>query len=97
MRLDAFVIHRISATVIYTNRAKKELPGLPPDITRVCILCIADSRSNPFLFVHKREGAKRSPLYSLRIVQYHAVMAVQDKKATIYILEIRHRSVMYRK
>jgi mRNA interferase RelE/StbE len=84
-------------TVIYTSRARKDLASLPPDIARICILRISEIKSNPFLFVHKLEGAKKSPLYSLRIGQYRAVMAIRDEKATVFILEIRHRGVIYRK
>ena len=84
-------------SVIYTTRARKDLRQLPLEIARKCILTISKIRDDPFSFVKKLKGSKQAPLYSLRIGEYRAIMSIQDDRLLIFVLEVGHRSTIYRK
>jgi mRNA interferase RelE/StbE len=84
-------------SVIYTSRARKDLRNLPSDIARDCIRAISGIRENPYSFVKKLKGSKKSPLYSFRIGEYRAIMSIEDDRLVVFVLEVRHRSNIYRK
>ena len=84
-------------SVIYTTRARKDLKNLPPDIARTCIRAISKIKDDPFSFVKKLKGSKHAPLYSLRIGEYRAIMSIQEDRLVVFVLEIGHRSTIYRK
>jgi mRNA interferase RelE/StbE len=84
-------------SVIYTTRARKDLRRLPLEVAKKCILTISKIRDDPFSFVKKLKGSKQTPLYSLRISEYRAIMSIQDDRLIVFVLEIGHRSTIYRK
>jgi mRNA interferase RelE/StbE len=84
-------------SVIYTTRARKDLSNLPPDIARNCIRGISKIKDDPLSFVKKLKGSKQAPLYSLRIGEYRAIMSIQEDRLIVFVLEIGHRSTIYRK
>ena len=83
-------------SVIYTTRARKDLRRLPPEIAKKCILAISNIRDNPFSFVKKLKGSKQAPLYSLRIGEYRAILSIEDDRLIVFVLEVGHRSRIYR-
>jgi mRNA interferase RelE/StbE len=84
-------------SVIYTSRSRRDLRDLSPDVAKNCIRSISKIKDDPFSFVKKLKGLKRSPLYSLRIGEYRAIMSIQDERLIVFVLEIGHRSTIYRK
>jgi mRNA interferase RelE/StbE len=84
-------------SVIYTTKARRDLRQLPLEIAKNCIRAISEIKENPFSFVKKLKGSKQSPLYSLRIGEYRAIMSIEDDRLVIFVLEIGHRSTIYRK
>jgi mRNA interferase RelE/StbE len=84
-------------SVIYTTRARRDLKNLPPDGARACIRAISKIKEDPYSFVKKLKGSKKSPLYSLRIGEYRAIVSIEDERLIIFVLEIGHRSTIYRK
>jgi mRNA interferase RelE/StbE len=84
-------------SVIYTSRARKDLRQLPPRIAQKCIRSISKIKDDPFPFVKKLKGSKQAPLYSLRIGEYRAIMSFEDDRLVVFVLEIGHRSSIYRK
>jgi len=83
--------------VIYTTRARKDLRQLPRDIAQNCIREISRIKENPFSFVKKLKGSKHAPLYSLRIGEYRAILSIEEDRLIVFVLEIGHRSTIYRK
>ena len=84
-------------SVIYTARARKNLKHLPPDIAKNCIRGISRIKEDPFSFVKKLKGPKKSPLYSLKIGEHRAILSIEDDRLIILVLEIGHRRNIYRK
>lgn len=84
-------------SVIYSERARWDLRKLPPDVARACIRAISRIKEDPWSFVKKLKGSKKSPLYSLRIGDYRAILSIEDDRLIVFVLEIGHRSTIYRK
>jgi mRNA interferase RelE/StbE len=84
-------------SVIYTTRARRDLRNLPPDIARICIRAISKIKEDPFSFVKKLKGSKKAPLYSLRIGEFRAILSIEDDRLVVFVLEVGHRSTIYRK
>lgn len=49
---------------------------------------------DPFSFVQKLKGFN---LYKLRVGDYRVIMSIESSKMIIFVLEVGHRSVVYRK
>jgi mRNA interferase RelE/StbE len=84
-------------SVIYTERARWDLRKLPPDVARGCIRAISKIKEDPYSFVKKLKGSKKSPLSSLRIGDYRAILSIEDDRLVILVLEVGHRSTIYRR
>ena len=84
-------------SVIYTTRARRDLKNLPSDVAQACIRAISGMKEDPYSFVKKLKGPKKSPLYSFRIGEYRAILGIEDDRLIVFVLEIGHRSSIYRK
>jgi mRNA interferase RelE/StbE len=84
-------------SVIYTTRARRDLKQLPREITQKCIRVISNIKEDPFPFVKKLKGSRQAPLYSLRIGEYRAILSIENDRLILFIVEIGHRSSIYRK
>ncbi len=84
-------------TVIYTTKARRDLKGLPPGVAQTCIRAISGIKEDPFSFVKKLKGSKKAPIYSFRIGEYRAILSIEDDRLVILVLEVGHRSTIYRK
>ncbi|MEW6222352.1 MAG: type II toxin-antitoxin system RelE/ParE family toxin [Candidatus Hadarchaeota archaeon] len=49
---------------------------------------------NPFAYVQKLMGLG---LYRLRVGEYRVIVSIERKKMVVFVLEVGHRSVVYRK
>ncbi|OPY24785.1 MAG: Plasmid stabilization system protein [Methanomethylovorans sp. PtaU1.Bin073] len=54
-------------------------------------------QDDPKAHVKKLKGSPKSPLYSLRIGEYRVIMSIDGDKLIIFVIEVGHRSVIYRK
>ena len=84
-------------SVVYTERARWDLKKLSPEVARACIRAISRINEDPFSFVKKLKGSKHAPLYSLRIGEYRAILSIEEDRLIVFVLEIGHRSTIYRK
>jgi mRNA interferase RelE/StbE len=84
-------------SVVYTERARWDLKKLTPDVSRACIRAISRIKADPHSFAKKLKGSKKAPLYSLRIGDYRAILSIEDDRLIVFVLEVGHRSTIYRK
>ena len=85
--------------LIYSSSARHTLKKIPHEIS---LRLVSELRSlaeekDPAFFLKDLHGFENPPLYSLRIGRYRAVMSVPDDVMIIHVIEIGHRSSVYRK
>jgi len=83
--------------VQYTARAKRDLKSLPLPAAQSIIRSIEGLKENPYPHVKRLKGTKRHPLYSHRVGDYRAILAIESDRLLILVLEVGHRSRIYRK
>ena len=83
-------------TVTYTARARRDLTGPPPEAARRIIRAVAGLRDDPYVHIRKLAGFSRTPVYRLRVGEYRVVLAIEDERLLILVLEAGHRSKVYR-
>lgn len=84
-------------TILYSSGALKDIKNLPVDIAQKIVLSIKEISDNPKTHVKKLKGFPKSPLYSLRVGTYRAIMSIEDDKLVVFVIEVGHRSKIYRK
>ena len=84
-------------SVQYTARARKDLKGLPLSVAQSIIRSIEGLKDNPYPHVKRLKGTKRHPLYSHGVGEYRAILAIESGRLLILVLEVGHRSKIYRK
>lgn len=84
-------------SVIYTQSALRDIKKLPPEVAVKIALSINGIKENPYSNLKKIKTASRAPIYSFRIGEYRALMTVEDLKLIIFVIEVGHRSKIYRK
>jgi mRNA interferase RelE/StbE len=84
-------------TILYSPAARKDLQKLPVDIAKKIVASIKDIKENPHIHVKKLKGYPKSPLYSLRVGVYRAIMSIDGEKLIVFVIEVGHRSNIYRK
>jgi mRNA interferase RelE/StbE len=52
--------------------------------------------NNPRGYNSKRLTADREPLYRLRVGDYRIVYSIQDETLTVHVMNVGHRSVVYK-
>ncbi len=87
----------MSYKVNYTSKAKRDLKKLPLDIAQNIILSINGIKGEPYSYVKKIKGAKRHPLFTHRVGEYRVILDIQDDRLLIIVIEMGHRSKIYRK
>lgn len=83
--------------ILYSDGALKDIKNLPVDIAKKVVLSIKEISDNPKSHVKKLKGFPKSPLYSLRVGDYRAIMSIEDDKLVVFVIEVGHRSKIYRK
>jgi len=84
-------------SILYSPGARRDLQKLPTDIAKRIVIAIKEIQDDPKAHVKKLRGSPGSPLYSLRIGEYRVIMSIDGDKLIIFVIEIGHRSVIYRK
>ncbi len=87
----------MSYKVSYTAKARKDLKNLPLDVAQRIILSINGIRDEPYAQVKKIKGTKRHPLYTYIACKYRAIIDITEDRLLIMVMEIGHRSKIYRK
>jgi mRNA interferase RelE/StbE len=80
--------------VRWTKTALRQLEKLDTKIAGRIINQVESISDDPFKSVKRLSGFN---LYSLRVGDYRVIMSIQGKKMFIFVLEVGHRSSVYRK
>lgn len=78
----------------WTEKAVSELERLDKHLAKRIVNKVESIADDPFSFVIKLKGIE---LYRLRVGDYRVIMSIENKKMVIFVLEIGHRSSIYRK
>ena len=83
----------------YSSAARHALRKIPREVALKFVAEFGDlaDEQDPRLYIKRLQGAGEPPFYSLRIGQYRAVMSILDEVMVIHVIEIGHRSSVYRK
>jgi mRNA interferase RelE/StbE len=79
--------------VKWTKTSLDQLKKLDKNITKSVMDKVEEITKNPFNFVKK---LKQFNLFRLRVGDYRVIMSIENKKMIIFVLEVGHRSVIYR-
>lgn len=84
--------------LFFTEHAEKFLARLPRDhVIRIRdALDDLAAGDNPFRSVKRLKGLA-SPLFSFRVGEYRAILAIEQDRLVIIVIEIGHRSTVYQK
>jgi len=78
----------------WTEVSLKQLEKLDRSVSKRIVDKVESIAENPFSFVTKLKGFE---LYRLRVGDYRVIMSIEGEKMIVFILEVGHRSVIYRK
>jgi mRNA interferase RelE/StbE len=79
--------------VKWTKTSLDQLKKLDKNIAKRVMDKVEEITKNPFNFVKK---LKQFNLFRLRVRDYRVIMSIENKKMIIFVLEVGHRSVIYR-
>ena len=80
--------------VKWTDISLKQLEKLDRNLSKRIVDKVESIVNDPFLHVIKLRGFN---LYRLRVGDYRVIMSIEGRKMLIFVLEIGHRSVVYRR
>jgi mRNA interferase RelE/StbE len=80
--------------VRWTETSLKQLKKLNRDVARRIVDKMEFISEDPFAHVQKLRGFD---LYRLRVGDYRVIISIERKKMVVFVLEVGHRSVVYRK
>ena len=80
--------------VLWTGTSLRQIEKLDKKTATRIINKVEDISVEPFLSVKKLSGFD---LYSLRIGDYRAIMSMEKNKMIIFVLQVGHRSKIYKK
>ncbi len=79
--------------IIFTNEAKKQLATLPPKARERIGAALDRIKVRPHTFVKHMYNSK---YYRLRVDDYRVILDVRDLQLIIYVIELGHRSTIYK-
>jgi mRNA interferase RelE/StbE len=80
--------------VRWTNLSLGQLEKLDKSLSARIVEKVSSVSGDPFPFVKRLTGSK---LFSLRVGDYRVILSIENKIMLIFVLEIGHRSKIYRK
>jgi len=83
--------------VDFTATAKKDLKKLPPEVSERVIHALLKIRDNPFSHINRLKISSDASMYYMRVGDYRIIMTIEKANLLIMVVEIGHRSVIYRK
>lgn len=78
----------------WAETALRQLEKLGKSIVKRIVDKVESVSKDPFMYVQKLRG---SGLYRLRVGDYRVIMSIERKKMIVFVLEVGHRRVIYRK
>ena len=83
--------------VDFTATAKKDLKKLPIEVSERVIHSLLNIRDDPFSHINRLKIISDAPMYYMRVGDYRIIMTIEKANLLIMVVEIGHRSVIYRK
>ena len=80
--------------ILFYKSAKDKLKKLPLDIQKRIVKVLERIRIRPFSFVERKVG---TPYYKLRVGNYRLFLDIQQKELIIMVIEVGHRSTVYKR
>lgn len=80
--------------VRFTDTARENLEKLDKTISERILDKLEIVANDPFSFVKKLRGLD---FYRLRVGDYRVIMSIENKRMIIFVVEVGHRSSVYRK
>jgi len=80
--------------VKWTENSLKQLKKLDKSVAERIVDKVELISEDPFAYVQKLRGLG---LYRLRVGDYRVIMSIERGKMVVFVLEVGHRSVIYRK
>lgn len=80
--------------VKWTETSLRQLEKLEKSIAKRIVDRVEFISEDPFMYVQKLKGFG---LYRLRVGDYRVIMSIERKKLIVFVLEVGHKSVIYRK
>jgi len=85
-------------TLRYAPDAHKDLKKLPKETAARIHTTLKSILDNPYRHTKKLRTNHNVPLYSLRAGgDYRCILIIQDQELIVSVIEIGHRSTVYRK
>lgn len=79
--------------IIFTDEAKKQLANLSSGIRQRIGFALERIKIRPHKFVKRLSNSK---YYRLRVDDYRIILDVKDIQLIIYVIEVGHRSSIYK-
>ena len=83
--------------VDFTATAKKDLKKLSIEVSERVIHALLKIRDDPFSHINRLKISSDAPMYYMRVGDYRIIMTIEKANLLIMVVEIGHRSVIYRK
>ncbi|MGC9514816.1 type II toxin-antitoxin system RelE family toxin [Methanocrinis sp.] len=83
-------------SVIYSPAARRAIKSLPEEAARI-FRAVGAIKEDPYSSVKKIKGSAKCPIYSLRVGDYRVIMTIEGDRMIIFVIEVGHRSAVYRK
>jgi mRNA interferase RelE/StbE len=80
-------------SVEISEKASKQISKLENNTQERIVASLERIRIRPITFIKKLVGAD---LYSLRVGDYRIILDIQNDKLIILVIDIGHRSIVYR-
>ena len=80
--------------VRWTETSLRQLEKLEKNISKRILEKLEKIKKDPFLYVNKLKGID---LFKLRIGDYRIIMSIDRGKMIIFVVEVGHRSIIYRR
>lgn len=81
-------------TVIWTEKALKNLKQLPRETAARIVAAVERTRANPLDYLHPLRG---SPYFKLRVGNYRVILDLRKKTLIVYVIKVGKRENSYDK
>jgi mRNA interferase RelE/StbE len=82
----------------YSQKAKRALKNLDPQIGKRIYLALESIRDNPRSHIEEMNRPKGAePLYKYRVGEYRVIMALFDTELVVLVVDIGPRRTIYKK
>lgn len=80
-------------TVLFTKKSEQDLDFLPQEIRARVFAVLGRIRIRPHRYLKK---LTKLDVYRLRFGDYRIIVALDEKRKTIFVLKIGHRKIVYK-